>query len=342
MSLTLLVGGFYGDEGKGAVNAYLTVQDRIDVAVRGQGPQAGHTVFYKGEKHVFRQIPSSIYNADTQLFLSVGAVVRPDVVKDEVMKYRAFDVENRLRIDENATTILPEHIEKEKALKKSIGSVGTGVGPALADRVMRRPNVLVKFVPELRKYSENICVSKIINDHLDEGKTVVIEGAHATGLSNYHGYYPYTNAYDNTASALLSQTGIGPKRVDNIVLVFKSFVSRVGKGPLRGELPDEEADRRGWNEYGAVSGRRRRVAEFDVGFAKNSIRLNTPTDIALTKVDILYPEAAGVRDFSNLPEECQQWTEKIERRLAGPPITLIKTGPDIYDIIDLRGEKGTL
>lgn len=338
MSLTLVVGGFYGDEGKGAVNAYLSLKDRIDAAVRGQGPQAGHTVYYKGEKHVFRQIPSSIYHADTQLFISVGAFVSPDVVREEVERYHVFNVENRLRIDENATAILPEHVEREKALKKSIGSVGTGVGPALADRVMRRPDVLVKFVPELRKYSENICVRKILYNLLEEGKSVIIEGAHATGLSNFHGHYPYTNAYDNTASALLSQTGIGPKKVDNIVLVFKSFVSRVGKGPLLGELPSVKVVNRGWVEHGTVSGRLRRAAPFDLDFAKDSIKLNTPTEIALTKLDIIYPKAAGVRVFKQLPAECQRWIQEMEGKL-GVPITLIKTGQDIYDIIDLREEK---
>ncbi len=305
MPLTLIVGGFYGDEGKGAINAYLTVKDKVDVAVRGQGPQAGHTVYYKGEKHVFRQIPSSIYNVDTRLFLSVGAVVRPDIVKDEVEKYRAFNVENRLRIDENATAILPEHIEREKALQKSVGSVGTGVGPALADRVMRRHDVLVKFVPELEKYSKNVCVRKILYNYLEDGGLVIIEGAHATGLSNFHGHYPYTNAYDNTASALLSQTGVGPKRADNIILVFKAFVSRVGKGPLARELQSDEVVKRGWTEHGTVSGRLRRAAPFDLDFARDSIRLNTPTDIALTKLDVIYPKANGVREFEKLPKDCQ-------------------------------------
>ena len=213
--------------------------------------------------------------------------------------------------------------------------MGTGVGPALADRVMRRRDVLVKFLPELEKYSKNVCVRKILNQYLDEGKSVIIEGAHATGLSNFHGIYPYTNAYDNAASALLSQSGIGPRRTDKIILVFKSFISRVGSGPLAGELPDEEVRRRGWIEYGTVSGRLRRAAPFDIEFAKDSIQLNTPTDIAITKVDVLYPNATSVRDFSDLPEDCQQWIEKLEKSL-GIPITLIKTGPDIHDIIGLR------
>lgn len=109
-----------------------------------------------------------------------------------------------------------------------------------------------------------------------------------------------------------------------------------------GELPEKEVNRKGWSEYGTVSGRKRRAAPFDIEFARDSIKLNTPTDIAITKVDVLYPEVVGVRDFSDLSEDCQKWIEELEKRLEGIPITLIKTGPDIYDIIDLREEKHTI
>ena len=70
--------------------------------------------------------------------------------------------------------------------------------------------------------------------------------------------------------------------------------------------------------------------------------MNTPTEVGLTKVDILYPEARGVTDYSNLPEECKIWIDELEQKLDGLPITLIKTGPEIYEIIDLREEKGTI
>ena len=341
MPLTLIIGGQYGDEGKGIITAFITLKDKVHAAVRSQGPQAGHTVFHEGKKYIFRQIPSAIFNPDTQLLIAVGAFVRSDVVLEEVEMYRSFNVEGRLKIDENATTILPQHIEREKELMQSIGSVGTGVGPAFAGRIMRKPEMLVKFVPSLEKFSKNVNVSNIINDFLDEDKSVFIEGAHGVGLSNLHGPYPYTNAYDNTASALLSQIGIGPKRANNIILVFKSFVSRVGPGPLEGEISAEEAERMGWVEHGTVSGRLRRVAPFDINLARTSIRLNTPTDLAITKIDILFPKARGVTDYSSLPYGCKQWIKYLEGELH-VPITLIKTGPEIRDIIDLRSEKGTV
>ena len=65
MPLTVLVGGQYGDEGKGTISAFITLKDKIHAAVRSQGPQAGHTIFYEGKKYLFRQIPSAIFNPTT-------------------------------------------------------------------------------------------------------------------------------------------------------------------------------------------------------------------------------------------------------------------------------------
>ena len=71
MPCTVLVGGFYGDEGKGKLFGYLVNKDNFKAVVRGQGPQAGHTIEYKNEKYVFRQIPTAVFNLKTQLLLSV-------------------------------------------------------------------------------------------------------------------------------------------------------------------------------------------------------------------------------------------------------------------------------
>lgn len=171
-----IVGGFYGDEGKGLVAAYLSIRDAADAAVRSQRPQAGHTVHYQGKEYVFRQLPSAIFNRKTQLLLAVGAYVSPKVVAEEVQRFEPFGVRKRLRIDENATVILPDHVEKEKALVSSVGSLGIGAGGAASDRALRRPDILVRDVPELREYSEGVHVSDIVNDLIGDGKQVLIEG----------------------------------------------------------------------------------------------------------------------------------------------------------------------
>jgi len=342
MTLSVTAGGFYGDCGKSVKVAYETIQDRIDAAVGTQGPQHGGTVHYNGVVHKFRHLPASVFRPETELLMAVGSIIDKNVLLDEVHnKFKDYNVHERLRIDESATAILPRHIEAEAQLKKDIGSVGTGYSYALADRVTRQRGILVKDVPELKEYSEGVCVSDIVHDYLDEGKKVLIEGSQATFLSNFHGEYPFVNGYDNTIPALLSQVGVGHQRLDNGYLLFKSFVTRVGDGYLEGELSPEETVKRGWEERGTVTNRLRRAAPFNIKLAKKAIRLNTPTDVVITKIDKLYPENYQVREWDDLSHESRQWLDEIEQELK-TPITMVKTGPDIFDMVDVRYEKGTI
>ncbi|TRM98254.1 adenylosuccinate synthetase, partial [Sulfolobus sp. E1] len=142
---------------------------------------------------------------------------------------------------------------------------------------------------------------------------------------------------NTTASGILSEVGIGPKYVDEIIIVFKSYVTRVGGGPLEGEISQEEAKRMGLVEYGTVTGRMRRVAKFNIKMAKEAIKINSATQIAITKLDALYPEAHRVKEYEKLPLEARRWLDEIQEQLK-IPITLIGTGEDVMDTIDLRGE----
>ena len=81
-----------------------------------------------------------------------------------------------------------------------------------------------------------------------------MEGTQGTLLSLYHGDYPYVTSKDVSASGICSDVGIGPKRVDEVVVVFKSYTTRVGSGTLEGELTPEETMKRGWQEFGSVTG----------------------------------------------------------------------------------------
>ncbi|MEM4633400.1 MAG: adenylosuccinate synthetase, partial [Pyrobaculum sp.] len=180
-------------------------------------------------------------------------------------------------------------------------------------------------------------VPQMIYDYKDRG--VVIEGTQGTFLSLYHGTYPYVTSRDVTTSGILSEAGVGPKAVDQVILVLKAFVTRVGGGPLPGELSIEEAERLGWVERGAVTGRPRRAAPFNIDLAKRAVLLNTPTQIALTKLDVLFRDAAGKTRWEDLPLEARRWVEHVENELR-VPVTIIGTGPGPMDVVDLRKEKG--
>jgi adenylosuccinate synthase len=119
------------------------------------------------------------------------------------------------------------------------------------------------------------------------------------------------------------------------LVVFKAYVTRVGGGPLQNELGEDEAKKRGWIEYGSVTGRQRRASPFDMDLAKKSIRINSATELAVTKLDVLYPQCAGMREYSGLPAEARKFIEEIEGE-TGLKVTLIGTGPDLYDVVDRR------
>jgi adenylosuccinate synthase len=170
---------------------------------------------------------------------------------------------------------------------------------------------------------------------LSKGRRVMVEGTQGTFLSLYHGTYPYVTSKDVTASQACADVGIGPTEVDDVMVIFKAYVTRVGEGPLEGQLERNEVLRRGWMEHGTVTGRERRAAPFDFTLAKRAIQLNGGTQIALTKLDVLFPAAKGITDRLKLPSDARDFLSRIERE-TGASVTLIGTGTNERDIIDSR------
>lgn len=337
MPLTVVVGGFYGDEGKGKIVSYVAVNDEVDIGVRGGvGPNAGHTVVYKGTKYKLRQIPAAFVEEKAKLLIGAGVLVDPEVFFREL---RETGTEGRTFIDRNCGIISTRHIEMDRSsphLKKTIATTGTGTGPANADRAHRRLKY-AKDIPELVKYTAD--VPRLLNGVLDEGRRVLLEGTQGTFLSLFHtDAYPYCTSKDVTASAICSDVGVGPTKVDDVLVVFKSYVTRVGRGPLRDEYSRQEAENLGVLEVATVTGRTRRSAPFDYDLAKRAIELNGGTQIAVTKIDITFPDAKGKRRFEELSSGARRFVSTIEDRL-GVPVTLLGTGPETEHVIDLRDQK---
>ncbi len=334
MPLTVVVGGFFGDEGKGKIVGYLALRDKPVAAVRTGATNAGHTVVHAGRVYKLRALPSAIIEPKTRLYVARGALIHYRVLLEEIERY---DARGRVVVDKATGIITDEHVERERRdeyLAKRIGSTLTGVGAAMVDRVLRRLP-LARDIPELEGLLGD--VQELVWGHLDRGETVVIEATQGYWLSLYHGTYPYVTSRDTTASAALSEVGLGPRDADDIIVVFKAFVTRVGEGPLPGELSEEEAEKLGLVEYGTVTGRRRRVAPFNLELAKRAVRANTATMAAVTKLDVLYPGARGARSWEKLPAEARKWIEEVEAEL-GVPIALIGTGEEALDTIDRRRE----
>jgi adenylosuccinate synthase len=333
MPCIVTVGGFFGDEGKGKIVAYLAKKDNLSIAARGGvGPNAGHTFVHQGKTYKVRMLPSAVLNKPTRLLVGAGVLVNPQILLNEI---ELFDSINRTFIDSQCGIIEKSHLEMDSSedhLKSKIGTTGSGTGPANADRSYRTLK-LAKHLPILDNYIRN--VSDLVNSDLDSNQNVLIEGTQGTFLSLYHGSYPYVTSKDVTASAICSDVGIGPKRVNEVIVVFKAYVTRVGEGPLQQEINSKEAEKRGWLEYGSVTGRKRRVSPFDLTLAKKAVRLNSATQIALTKLDVAFPNCAGIKEFSKLSDNSKKFIQDIESE-TGLEVTLIGTGAEIDDIIDRR------
>jgi len=277
-------------------------------------------------------VPSGFVNASTRLLIGPGVPVETKVLLDEIKETGS---EQRMGVDFQCPMLEERHKTQEcdsEHLSKKIGSTKSGVGACNAERALRMVK-LARQEPQLRPFVGDTAAE--IHQSLARGGNVMVEGTQGTFLSLYHGTYPYVTSKDVTASQACADVGIGPTDVDDVMVIFKSYVTRVGEGPLEGQLSRDEVLRRGWMEHGTVTGRERRAAPFDFKLAKRAIQLNGGTQIALTKLDVLFSGAREVNEFSRLPLEARDFVSKIERE-TGVAVSVIGTGPDEQNIIDLR------
>ena len=213
--------------------------------------------------------------------------------------------------------------------KSKIGTTGRGIGPTYMDKVGRlgirvqdlfdpsilrqkvegalanKNQVLIKvfnrrelevdaITEELLQYAEPLRphvadTSLVLNDALDAGKIVLLEGGQGTLLDVDHGTYPFVTSSNPTAGGACTGSGIGPTRVTRVIGILKAYTTRVGSGPFPTELLDEwgELLRSVGGEVGVTTGRPRRCGWFDAPIARYATRVNGLTDIFLTKLDVL-------------------------------------------------------
>jgi len=331
MPCTVVAGGFWGDEGKGKIISYLALHDKVDVCVRTGSVNAAHTIWYQGKRYALHMVPGGFVNEKCRLLIAPGANVHVGQFLKEVDE---TNVKNRMGVDNQASIIEEKHSTQDKtnAHLKGLGTTGWGVGPAIEERV-RRTAKLARDIPELKPYLADVAAD--VNNAIDRKKQVLLEGTQGMLLSFFHGTYPYVTGRDTSASAICSEAGVGPTRVDDVLLVLKSFVTRVGTGPLPGEISKEEAMKRGWFETAAGTGRDRRAAPFNCELARRSVMINGATQIALTKLDTVYPGCKGARTYEEVPRDAKQFINKVEKE-TGVPVVFIGTGPDALDLIDRR------
>ncbi|MFO8011343.1 MAG: adenylosuccinate synthase [Dehalococcoidia bacterium] len=334
MPVTAIVGGQWGDEGKGKIVDL--VAEKADIVARySGGTNAGHTVVNSQGTFKLHLIPSGIFHPKTRCLIGNGVVISPRILISELDTLQDLNIDtSRFLISDRAHLIMPYHflldeLEESARGNKAIGTTKQGIGPAYMDKAARMglrvgelvdkdvfrkrlhnilhyKNQIITRVFEAEPLSpDEICeeyfhyadrlepyISEthiVINEALQRGEHVVLEGAQGTMLDIDFGTYPYVTSSPPTAWGACLGTGLSPARVGKIVGVFKAYTTRVGAGPFPTELTDqlgEEIRTRG-NEYGTTTGRPRRCGWFDAVAARFSSDLNGFTGVAITKFDIL-------------------------------------------------------
>jgi adenylosuccinate synthase len=129
----------------------------------------------------------------------------------------------------------------------------------------------------------------LVHDALDAGQHVLLEGAQATFLDLDHGTYPFVTSSNPVAGGACTGAGVGPRHIDRVIGIAKAYVTRVGAGPFPTELFDDVGDHLVdvGHEYGTNTGRRRRTGWFDAVMLRHAVRLNSLSELALTKLDVL-------------------------------------------------------
>ena len=335
MSCTLIVGGFFGDEGKGKIVAHIAHQDRPSIISRGGvGPNAGHTVCVGEKEYGVRMVPSGFVYPEAALMIGSGVLVDPRVFLREV---DLLGVRGRIFVDGRCGVIEEEHIARDRGsehLNKKIGSTGTGCGPANSDRVLRTSRQ-AKDVPELAEYITD--VAEDLNCAMDRGEVILLEGTQGFGISLYFGTYPFVTSKDTSASQIAADNGVGPTRIDDVIVVFKAYPTRVGEGPFATEMTMERSHELGIEEFGTVTRRQRRIGTWDGKMARYSAMINGCTQAAITGIDRIDPACFGVKDYDRLTRKAKDFIAQAEEDI-GKPVTLISTGPEMSQIIDLRSE----
>ena len=185
----------------------------------------------------------------------------------------------------------------EETFRSRLSAVLDRVNPQL-ERIFNLPTYTVDqisetYLPMAERLRPYICeTGLLLNDLVEQGKTILFEGAQATLLDIDHGTYPFVTSSNCTAGGAVTGSGVGMKNIDRVLGIMKAYITRVGSGPMPTEL-DYETSQEGRTltevgyEYGVTTGRRRRCGWFDGVIARYATRVNGLTDIALTKLDVL-------------------------------------------------------
>ncbi len=421
--VTAIVGGNWGDEGKGKLTDVCAAD--ADYVIRYQGgANAGHTIINEYGKFVLHIMPSGAFQPNTVNVIGPGVAFNCEAFKRELEDLKKGGVPAPdIRISDRAQLVMPYHVlfdklEEQRLGKHSFGSTQSGIAPHYADKAMKIGFQLAELYNEnLAEKVERVCIIKnatisglypdaellkpeevlaylqecgaylkpylcnmaeLMHEAVKADKNIVLEGQLGALRDITNGIYPMTTSSSTLAGYGAVGACLPPHAIKRVITVVKAYSSCVGAGPFTTEIFGAEADelrRRGGSdgEFGATTGRPRRMGWFDAVATRYGVALQGTTDVALSLIDVLgyldeIPvcvayEVDGVRttEFPSgdrldrakpVYETVPGWKSNIMgitdydalpqaakdyvdyiEKLIECPITMISTGPDRKDMI---------
>jgi adenylosuccinate synthase len=320
MPVTVVVGGQFGSEGKGKVAHIIAQEMGARIAVRVGGANSGHTVVSStGETLIFRHLPTAVVLPHVICVLGAGTYIDMEILLEEIETTGISP--DRLYIDPNAVILseedkLEEHIN---SLGVRIGSTQSGTGSGVRRRIDRHTSV--QMAKDDERLSDFVRPTvPLMRQYLDRGERIILEGTQGFGLSVLHSpYYPYVTSRDTTASSFVSEAGLSPLDVDDIILVIRAFPIRVAgnSGVLKNEISWEQISIDANSpkqiiEHTSVTKKIRRVGRLDAEIISQAIAVNRPTRVVLNHVDHL---EASCYNSDIFPKKVIDFIENIESSL---------------------------
>lgn len=315
-----VVGAQYGSEGKGVIVHHIA--DRFNVHVRVGGPNAGHSFFHGDRVWKMRALPVGWTNPDALLVIGAGAVIDLGVLMSEIeaVEQQGYSVLDRLRIDAKAWCITASDRRAEEAFGfgKRVSSTLEGVGYARIRRIQRDEASATMFKDKVREYPRlktTIRDTVSILNNSWHSQNVLLEGTQGMGLSLIHGEWPYVTSADTGPAQLLADCGLPPSALRDVLLVARTMPIRVGgpSGPLNGETSWDElsvALNKEVREYTTVTGKLRRIGDWDRILAHKAVARSGAQFMALTFLDYWYPEVTGTTELPAHVEEAVRFMEQ--------------------------------
>ena len=279
MAIKAVIGGQWGDEGKGKIVDLLSKDSEIVARYQG-GANAGHTVYKNDEKIVLHQIPSGILRKDCYCIMGNGMVIDPIELVEEInmLRQKNISTENII-ISPNAHIVTPLHKyldrKNEEKTNNFIGTTCKGIGPCYVDKYNRvgiraldlsdNDKLKAAFISRMNQCISNhqitdadyetmkseinsffeACneIKTYVKDTLSllfSKKNILIEGAQGTLLDIDHGTYPFVTSSSPFSGGITTGLGLPLTKFENIIGIFKAYATRVGSGPFPTELFDED------------------------------------------------------------------------------------------------------